>query len=1014
VIALYFLKTRRKQVQRSLILRLSALSRNPDMVARIVAGPALRVLADAVVPPSARLPRVLSPATPQQQGGIGGGRGGGGGGGTVAEVHDTDDDPELRCDALLGLASLCAVKEMRVELLRLQILEPVIAALLATDSLADRKSAHENAEADEVSRRASLRRDSLALSHEQPRRNALAIVKELAQVHVSLTHLHFSLQLRAHDSTTVPDVAADSNAGSEPMNSTPDAATSCGPVQAAAPAHAAPVTVTRSVSYSHLAPETTCAEVSAGKEAWKSAIESVCAVVVAGWWRRKVSGPLVLVGGAALERMGSGSGGLNRGDVVLLSTPQTSRDAAVAAIRTCQSAGAGAVILHVGGVPAPFPLLEHFPRDYGDVMIPCVVVPREDLLRLQAEAEKYCSTSNVMTSATAAAASSAAAANGGKVEQDTAGQQVAIATGAVAKDGSTRALVKGSSSTGLKDGGNSGDVGGSKGSIGSSGSLKGLLFAATSGAAAAATAASSIAGIPAPVAAPGTGGKGDGAEDVSNTTIESEVTNSQTVKGVATPASGGAGTTQSSVSSTAHAQPTGEVAAAVEEEVGSKAKSDAVGTDHVLICTVTSPIDCRRKLIARTVPHLRRMHEAAHEAAQETGTGAFHAHKYSGGMVQAHGAQHDSAAASVRSMEGPSNAKKEDGSVGEEELERRQELWRQQSFQAHVAHVLRLLGSSPAISRTVSGRGVRILAMDGGGIRGLVLVELLRKLEADTGRRITDLFDVICGTSAGGLLALALLLGRSLVQIEEQFWRISSLVFRKGWFTTAQQLTYTGSKYDARVLEDLFRDQYGTGHLLDSPERPYCFMVSTLASVVPAQPFVWRNYTYPTEMHSRYPGTCNASIVTALRATSAAPSYFDDVVHQHGRHLDGGCIANNPAAIAIHEARCLFPGQPLECVVSLATGAPPISAVAGAGVGWQGVLSTVIHSASSVARVADCLEDTLPHGSYYRFSPEGASFAVEIDQTDKAKIEDLQGATHEYVSQQQQRFATLAQRLSLH
>jgi len=174
-----------------------------------------------------------------------------------------------------------------------------------------------------------------------------------------------------------------------------------------------------------------------------------------------------------------------------------------------------------------------------------------------------------------------------------------------------------------------------------------------------------------------------------------------------------------------------------------------------------------------------------------------------------------------------------------------------------------------------------------------------------------------------------------------------------------------------------------------------------------------RNYTYPTEMHSRYPGTCNASIITALRATSAAPSYFDDVVHQHGRHLDGGCIANNPAGIAIHEARCLFPGQPLECVVSLATGAPPVNAVAGAGVGWQGVLSTVIHSASSVARVADCLEDTLADGCYYRFSPEGASFAVEIDQTEKTKIEELQAATHEYVAQQQHRFAALAQRLSL-
>jgi hypothetical protein len=52
-------------------------------------------------------------------------------------------------------------------------------------------------------------------------------------------------------------------------------------------------------------------------------------------------------------------------------------------------------------------------------------------------------------------------------------------------------------------------------------------------------------------------------------------------------------------------------------------------------------------------------------------------------------------------------------------------------------------------------------------------------------------------------------------------------------------------------------------------------------------------------------------------------------------------------------------------------------------------------------------------GSYYRFSPEGAPFAVEIDQTDKAKIEDLQSATHEYIQQQERNFAALAQRLRL-
>jgi len=101
-------------------------------------------------------------------------------------------------------------------------------------------------------------------------------------------------------------------------------------------------------------------------------------------------------------------------------------------------------------------------------------------------------------------------------------------------------------------------------------------------------------------------------------------------------------------------------------------------------------------------------------------------------------------------------------------------------------------------------------------------------------------------------------------------------------------------------------------------------------------------------------------------------------------------VANNPAAVALHEARARFPGEPLECLVSLATGNAPTRALPGAGVGLQGVLGTVIGSASGVARVHECLEDTLPRGRYFRFSPEGTAFGVPIDQTERTKIEELQ------------------------
>ena len=58
--------------------------------------------------------------------------------------------------------------------------------------------------------------------------------------------------------------------------------------------------------------------------------------------------------------------------------------------------------------------------------------------------------------------------------------------------------------------------------------------------------------------------------------------------------------------------------------------------------------------------------------------------------------------------------------------------------------------------------GSRILCLDGGGVRGLVQIEMLRQIEQRTGKRITELFDWIVGTSTGGIIALTLVYGRSL------------------------------------------------------------------------------------------------------------------------------------------------------------------------------------------------------------------------------------------------------------
>lgn len=71
------------------------------------------------------------------------------------------------------------------------------------------------------------------------------------------------------------------------------------------------------------------------------------------------------------------------------------------------------------------------------------------------------------------------------------------------------------------------------------------------------------------------------------------------------------------------------------------------------------------------------------------------------------------------------------------------------------------LGENENLRRAIRGRqvgkkGLRILSMDGGGMKGLATVQVLKEIEKGTGKRIHELFDLICGTSTGGMLAIAL------------------------------------------------------------------------------------------------------------------------------------------------------------------------------------------------------------------------------------------------------------------
>jgi hypothetical protein len=122
---------------------------------------------------------------------------------------------------------------------------------------------------------------------------------------------------------------------------------------------------------------------------------------------------------------------------------------------------------------------------------------------------------------------------------------------------------------------------------------------------------------------------------------------------------------------------------------------------------------------------------------------------------------------------------------------------------AAALRALAILGENEAVGRAVGrrpvrGRGLRVLSMDGGGMKGMATVRLLRQLEARTGRRVHELFDLIVGTSTGGLLAVALGLRHlTLDECEAIYKVLGQQVFSRAAANKDREETWMESFYRA-------------------------------------------------------------------------------------------------------------------------------------------------------------------------------------------------------------------------
>ncbi|XP_054751008.2 calcium-independent phospholipase A2-gamma-like [Lytechinus pictus] len=322
---------------------------------------------------------------------------------------------------------------------------------------------------------------------------------------------------------------------------------------------------------------------------------------------------------------------------------------------------------------------------------------------------------------------------------------------------------------------------------------------------------------------------------------------------------------------------------------------------------------------------------------------------------------------------------------------------------AQVHQLLAQLGyASP-----VHNRGIRILSVDGGGSRGIIAIEILRELEKQSGKPVHEMFDYIIGVSSGAVLVYLLAYAKASLDVCEQLFKeLSVEVFNRNTLLGTSKLFFSHAFYDTDAWMRILRSHmHGLGQIpaIEMSQDPNCPKVAALATLMNAGPiknYLFRNYNPPPNTTSFYQGSSKYQLCEGLRASSAAPGYFEEYKLNDHVFQDGGVLTNNPSALGLHESKLLWPDTPIQCVVSLGTGrydpmeegleSPEYSSL-------KKKLYQIMISATDTESVHTTLQDLLPAGSYFRFNPLMSEDFL-LDENRPEKLDQLQQEALDFAS----------------
>ncbi|PMD65959.1 FabD/lysophospholipase-like protein [Hyaloscypha bicolor E] len=310
-------------------------------------------------------------------------------------------------------------------------------------------------------------------------------------------------------------------------------------------------------------------------------------------------------------------------------------------------------------------------------------------------------------------------------------------------------------------------------------------------------------------------------------------------------------------------------------------------------------------------------------------------------------------------------------------------------------------------------RDLRLLALDGGGVRGLsafmILQQLMETVDPENPPKPCDYFDMIGGTSTARLVAI--MLGRLKMSIDDcidAYLSLSDQVFEK----KRHRVTVKGNiqgRFDseelARAVKEVVTEQ---GLQVDALLKDVSDDPCKVSRFVCATSKETSETVYLTSYKSPRGGSDllnSVKIWEACRATSAASSFFDPIAVGRYREefVDGATGANNPIWEVWNQAQLMWGPQPLEgrikCVVSIGTGVPSLKPfrddVLHIGETLITIATETEQTAEKFRRDKSHLED---NGQYYRFNVDRGLEEIGLEESKKRK--EIAAATRRYIGSQ--------------